>query len=209
LSNAAVLLAAVLMLGWHNVWMARHGRVIAAEARALGEAVAGGRRPMAALAIVVGLAVLREGAEVVLFLYGIAVSAKESAIALASGSALGLLFGAGTAALMYLGLVRVPARHLFAVTSWLIALLAAGMAAQAAGFLQASGHVAALADPVWDTSSILSENSIVGRVLQTLIGYTDRPSALQLLLYAATLATIFALMRRFAPPHGSRPRAVA
>ncbi len=79
LFNAAVLVVAVLMLGWHNVWMARHGRAIAAEAKALGEAVAGGRRSMAALAIVVGVAVLREGAEVVLFLYGIVVSAKESA----------------------------------------------------------------------------------------------------------------------------------
>src|SRR5512144_3037576 len=45
LFNAAVLIVAVLMLGWHNVWMARHGRVIAAEAKAVGDAVVAGRRP--------------------------------------------------------------------------------------------------------------------------------------------------------------------
>ncbi len=74
LFNAAVLIVAVLMLAWHNIWMARHGRAIAAEVKAVGDAVASGIRPMTALAIVVGMAVLREGSEVVLFLYGIAVS---------------------------------------------------------------------------------------------------------------------------------------
>ena len=42
LFNAGILGFAVLMLGWHNVWMARHGREIAAEMRAAGEAVAAG-----------------------------------------------------------------------------------------------------------------------------------------------------------------------
>src|SRR5215475_11853320 len=71
LFNATVLLIAVVMLTWHNVWMARHGRELAAEMRAAGEAVASGRSSLAALAVVVGVATLREGAEVVLFLYGI------------------------------------------------------------------------------------------------------------------------------------------
>src|SRR6266849_5256960 len=71
LLNAGVLGAAVVMLMWHNAWMARHGREMAAEMAAVGAAVTTGTRPMTALAMVVGLAVLREGAEVVLFLYGI------------------------------------------------------------------------------------------------------------------------------------------
>ena len=72
LLNATVLGAAVLMLMWHNAWMARHGRELAAEMSAVGAAVSAGQRPMTALAVVVGLAVLREGSETVLFLYGIA-----------------------------------------------------------------------------------------------------------------------------------------
>ena len=52
--NAAVLLAAVGMLTWHNAWMAGHGRELAREVRAVGAAVAGGERPLAALALVVG-----------------------------------------------------------------------------------------------------------------------------------------------------------
>ena len=74
LFNATVLGIAVVMLTWHNVWMARHGREIAAEMMAIGKAVVAGSRTLLALAIVVGIAVLREGSEVVLFLYGIVTS---------------------------------------------------------------------------------------------------------------------------------------
>ena len=70
---------AVVMLMWHNAWMARHGREIAAEMRNIGIAVSEGAKPLTALAIVVGLAVLREGSEVVLFLYGIFASGTSGA----------------------------------------------------------------------------------------------------------------------------------
>ena len=70
--NAAILLLAVAMLTWHNVWMASHGRAMARELKAAGHQVKTGERTLAALSIVVGVAVLREGSEVVLFLYGIA-----------------------------------------------------------------------------------------------------------------------------------------
>src|SRR5690348_5949339 len=67
LLNAAVLGLAVIMLGWHNVWMARHSRQLAAQARALGQDVLVGHKPMAALAMITGAAILREGSETVLF----------------------------------------------------------------------------------------------------------------------------------------------
>ena len=72
LFNAAILGVAVVMLTWHNVWMARHGREIAVEMRAIGQAVAEGNKPLLALAVVVGIAVMREGSEVALFLYDVA-----------------------------------------------------------------------------------------------------------------------------------------
>ncbi|HEY1310416.1 MAG TPA: FTR1 family protein, partial [Pseudolabrys sp.] len=71
LFNACILGVAVIMLMWHNAWMARHGREIAEEMRTIGTAVSEGAKPLTALAVVVGVAVLREGSEVVLFLYGI------------------------------------------------------------------------------------------------------------------------------------------
>src|SRR5215472_17483052 len=93
LFNAAILFAAVGMLGWHNIWMQRHGRELAQNATAVGRAVLAGARPLYALAIVVGIAVLREGSEVVLFLYSIAVAGGSSASSMLAGGALGLAAG--------------------------------------------------------------------------------------------------------------------
>ena len=100
LLNASVLGAAVVMLMWHTAWMARHGREMAAEMVAVGAAVTAGKRPMTALVVVVGLAVLREGSEVVLFLYGI-LAGGASGPSLLLGGALGLAAGAAFTALTY------------------------------------------------------------------------------------------------------------
>ena len=194
LFNAAVLSIAVCMLMWHNAWMARHGREIAAEMRQIGAAVSEGVKPLTALAVVVGLAVLREGSEVVLFLYGIAASGT-SAMSLLVGGLLGVAAGAAFTAFTYFGLLAIPTRYIFSVTSWLIALLAAGLASQAVQFLNNAGLVVALDHTVWNTSWLLSEGSLFGRLLHTLIGYTERPTELQLLVYIGTLVAMYVLMR--------------
>jgi high-affinity iron transporter len=194
LFNATVLAIAVCMLMWHNAWMARHGREIAAEMRQIGAAVSEGAKPLTALAIVVGLAVLREGSEVVLFLYGIAASGTTG-MALLVGGVLGVLAGAAFTAFTYFGLLAIPTRYIFSVTSWLIALLAAGLAAQAVQFLNNAGIMVVLDQTMWNTSWLLSEGSILGRLLHTLIGYTERPTALQLVVYIGTLVAMYLLMR--------------
>ena len=157
-------------------------------------AVSEGAKPLTALAVVVGLAVLREGSEVVLFLYGIMASGTSGA-ALLVGGVLGIAAGAAFTALTYYGLLAIPSRYIFSVTSWLIALLAAGMAAQAVQFLNNAGWVIALDRTIWDTSWVLSEGSIFGKLLHTLIGYTERPTEMQLTVYIGTLFAMFLLMR--------------
>ena len=204
--NAGILSFAVIMLTWHNVWMARHGRELAAELTAAGEAVVAGSKSLAALAIVVAIAVLREGSEVVLFLYGVAAAQGGASWSMALGGGVGLVLGALVCLATYLGLVTIPARYLFAVTSTLIAFLAAGLAAQAIAFLQQAAIITALDQTVWDTSWLLSDSSFLGRALHTLIGYVDQPTAMQLIVYAATLATIVVLMKLFSAPVAQRPR---
>ncbi len=203
LLNAGVLVLAVIMLTWHNVWMARHGRELAKEMRQVGSDVQAGAKPMTALAIVVCVAVLREGSEVVLFLYGVAASGTSGA-ALFVGGILGLLGGAVLSALSYYGLLAIPFRYLFAVTGTLITLLAAGMAAQAVKFLDMAGFVTIFDTRLWDTSRVLSEGSLPGRILHTLLGYTDHPTGMQVVVYAASLVVMFMLTRAV----GRRPVAV-
>jgi high-affinity iron transporter len=199
LFNAAILGLAAVMLTWHNVWMARHGRELAAEMRAVGQAVVAGSKSLLGLAIVVTVAVLREGVEVVLFLYGIVASEGGSGVGVLAGGLAGLVAGAAVGALAYFGLLNIPGRYLFAVTSFLIAFLAAGMALQATASLEQANAVSALGTVVWDTSRYLPDTSIVGRALRTLLGYSDRPTVLQLVVYISTLAVIFALMKMLAP----------
>jgi high-affinity iron transporter len=192
--NATILGLAVLMLAWHSVWMQKHGAEISRNMKAVGQDVRTGARPLHLLALVVGLAVLREGSEVVLFLYGIAAGGTGSRT-LFAGSTLGLAAGIAAGALMYFGLLRIPTHRLFAVTGWLIILLAAGMAGQSVALLVQAGLLPGLVDPLWDSSSWLPENGVIGQLLHVLVGYDDRPSAMQVLAFAATLAGIVTLAR--------------
>jgi high-affinity iron transporter len=207
LFNATILAVAVIMLTWHNVWMARHGKEVAGEMRAVGQAVADGTKSLLALAVVVGVAVLREGSEVALFLYGVAASDGGSALSLAIGGIIGLALGAAVCLLTYFGLMRIPPRALFATTTVLITLLAAGMAAQAVAFLERANWLTRLDTVAWDSGWLLSEKSIAGRTMHTLIGYTDQPTEMQLLVYLGVVVATVMLMRLT----GSQPadRAVA
>jgi high-affinity iron transporter len=200
LFNASILLIAVVMLTWHNVWMAGHGREMAREMRQMGAEVKSGERTLTALSIVVGVAVLREGAEVVLFLYGIASQPGTTTASLLIGGALGMVAGAAMSALMYYGLLAIPAHKLFRVTSGLITLLAAGMAAQAVLFLQQAGYLQFLQASLWDTSWLLPQGGpgvigVIGQMLHTLVGYSDSPDGAQLIAYVAAIVAIALLMR--------------
>lgn len=205
LFNAAVLLTAVVMLGWHNVWMQQHGREMASNLRATSAAVQAGERSLLALAIVVGLAVLREGSETVLFLFSLATASSGGWTNMLGGAVLGVVAGAAIGLVLYFGLLRIPQRYLFSVTSGLILLLAAGLAAQAVNFLVQADIVSSLGGHVWDSTWLLDESTEVGRVLHTLIGYTAQPTPLQLIAYVTTMAVIGGLMWAVRPSTPSGP----
>ncbi len=198
--NACVLIIAVIMLGWHNLWMASHGRELAREMQAVGQAVAAGEKSLLAMAVVVAVAVLREGSEVVLFLYGIVVSTRTGPAPLLLGGTLGVVAGALVSWLLYRGLIAIPLKRLFSVTSVLIALVAAGMAGQAAAILAGADLIPAWGYQLWDTSWLLSDATLSGRALHALVGYSDRPMGVQLAAYVATLVILIVAGRLVHPP---------
>lgn len=77
----------------------------------------------------------------------------------------------------------------------MIVLLMAGMAAQATGFLVQAGLLPPLGSPIWDTSMLLSEKSLIGKIFHALVGYQVRPAGIQVLFYAIALGTVLALSR--------------
>lgn len=195
LFNAAILGFAVLMLAWHNIWMASHGADLARRAKQLGNEVGRGARALSSVAVLAGLAVLREGSETALFLYGIFTSSEMSRQSLLGGGLLGLAAGTAVGVAVYAGLLRIPSRRFFSVVGTMLVLLAAGLASQMARFLIQADIVPSLASPLWDTSWLLSNDSILGAPLRILIGYEAQPSGMQVLFYATTLIAIVAATR--------------
>jgi high-affinity iron transporter len=202
LFNAGILTIAAGMLAWHNIWMARHGIELARDARQLGRDVASGGREMSALALVVALAILREGSETALFLYGLIASGSESLLSIFGGSILGLGLGALAGFGLYAGFLNISTRMFFAATSAVILFLTAAMASQVARLLIQADYLPSLATPVWDTSSLLENHSLLGQLLHTLIGYEASPSGMQVVFYSATLILVMGGMRLFrSRPH--------
>ena len=206
LFNAVVLFAAVVMIAWHAIWMATHGRQLALQLQALGSEVSVGHRPLVALLLVVALAVLREGSEVVLFLFA-QVAGGSGWADIASGIALGVAGGCAIGLALYFGLLRIPIRHFFTATNWLLLLLAAGMASQGARFLVQADLLPSLGPRLWDTSMLLSDRSLLGQTLHALIGYDARPAGVQVLFYVVTGALIVIGMRLWGKPRGRVPGA--
>jgi high-affinity iron transporter len=187
LFNAAILATAIAMLGWHTVWMASHGRELAHNADKLGHQIQSGAAAMSVACIAIAMAVLREGAETVLFLYGIFSGEEVSHAQAWAGGMLGLAGGAAVGFVAYAGIMRVPMRHVFTVTSALIILLAASMAAQLARLLIQADLLPAISPAVWDSSHWLPMESLMGSALHALLGYEARPSGMQLMFYCAVM----------------------
>lgn len=203
--NIAVLSVALVMLLWHCIWVAAHSREMADEARRLGQSVQQGDRKPWALLVAVALAVLREGAETVLFVSGALTGTDTGTGTVVAAVLLGVALGAAAGLVIYGGLARISPRHLFTTTNVLIAILAGSIGSQLVKSLAQAGFIERWTSPLWDTSSWLAPESAVGTLLHALVGYDARPSGAQLGSYVAVLALIFLGNRLLR----SRPQAAA
>lgn len=204
LLNVGILAVALAMLAWHCVWVSTHGREMAQAARQIGQSAAQADGALWALAVAVALTVLREGAETVLFVSGL-LSGESTGLAALVGAVLsGLAAGVLVGLVMYLGLARVQARHLFSVTNTLVLLLAGSLASQLAKALVQAGLLDWGSAPVWDGSGLLANDSALGTFLHALMGYDASPSALQLGFYVGAIVLVMlatrSVQRRSAVP---------
>lgn len=203
--NASVLFIAVAFLSWTVIWMKRHGRDMAKNISALGKDVMSGDRSFYVLIGVIALGTLREGTEIVLFTYGMTANGSGAFSSVIVGGFMGLIGGTIVGFMLYFGLLKTVKKHLFTVTSWMLIVLTAGMAAQGASFLIAAGILPELYPQVWDTSALLSAESPLGQVLGILIGYTPRPSGMELVFYVCVLCGVGGLYRFL----GAAPRVMS
>ena len=190
LFKAGVLGVAVLMIGWHNIWMASHSKEMANKAKGIGTDIRNGTQELSAIGIAIAITVLREGSEAALFIQGMLASTPDSTGTVLLGGLLGLTAGASLGMITYFGLLRIPLRRFFTVTNALLLLLAAGLASQMAKFLIQADIIPSLVTPIWDTSWLLPVESTLGSAFYILLGYEDKPSAMQAIFYVTTFTFI-------------------
>lgn len=136
----------------------------------------------------VACAASREVSEIVIYASGFSTN-FSAFMPVLIGGAIGTGIGLSIAALLYYLLVYQPPQRALRITSILLALIGAGMGAEAIGYLEQAGLTPAQ-QPYWDTSRWVAEGSIYGQLLQALIGYEATPTPLQIAVYALVFILI-------------------
>lgn len=190
LFNAAILFTAAFFIGWTVVWIQRHAREMKSHFTRVGEAVKSGDVPFYSLSLVIAVAVLREGAEMVLFSYGMLAAGQTTVIELFTGALIGLVGGLVLGLLIYKGLISISPRHFLKVTGALLVLLVAGLASQGVGMLVAAGYFESMSATAWNSAWLISNDGILGETLGVLIGYTAYPTYAHLAAFVLTLAVL-------------------
>ena len=191
-----ILSIALCMLAWHCIWISPNSHQMVKDAKLIGASTSKGYQSLWALAIVVALSVLREGAETVLFVSGLITGSSESLVAIISSVATGLILGTLAGWLIYEGLGQVKPQRLFAVTNILILMLAGSLASQLAKTATQADWISLFGEKAWDISTLLPNESVIGMVLHGVIGFDASPTQLQVLFYLGATSLIWIAARQ-------------
>jgi high-affinity iron transporter len=191
--QAAIVFVAAFLITQMVLWMRRHGRHMKRE---LEEGMAGAAGGTAA-AVVAAIAVGREGAETVLFLYGLGLEQSGGALAqMFLGAGLGLGLAVVTAWLIQRGSRILPGRTFFRITEIVLFLLASALLVSGVERLINMGWVPPLVEPLWDTSAVLNEGGTIGALAAAFAGYRSMPSLTIVLVWFGYWALVLFLTRR-------------
>lgn len=179
--EAAILLLAAGLVTHMVLWMRRHGRGLKASLEREAAAAAD-RHGDRGVALVVALAIAREGAELVVFLYGLAFERTVGSLALGVGG--GFVAALATAWIAARGLARLNVALLLRVTAVLLLLFAGSLLVAGCERLIGLGWLPGLVEPLWNSSGLLDDASGVGRVVAEVAGYRAQPSLTVLLVFA-------------------------
>jgi len=174
-------LVAVVLLTTMTFWMQKHSRSLKREITAKASAAGSG----VALGLLAFSTVGREGLETAVFT--LAFAFQTNGMLLLLGALLGLLAALVLSFLIYRLGYRLDFRIFFRVMGILLIFFAAGLLGNAVQNLQELGWISIGTTPIWNTAHLLSEDSALGDILHTFLGYAESPTILQSLLYAAYL----------------------
>lgn len=166
-------------------WMRKHGRIMKKELET-GLQRATEEANWIGVSVIAMLAVGRESAETVIFLYGIGMEQHGVEFAQFLGvAALGFVLALCTFWLLVKGGRALSWKHFFLISETLLLLLAAGLLVSGVEKMIGYDWIPALVDPMWDSSFLLDDNTKIGNLIATLTGYRARPALSLVLVYVA------------------------
>ncbi len=193
--QTTVLFVAAGLITHMVIWMARHGQGMrrALEGEIAHAAKRGGWFSVAAIT---ALTVAREGAETVVFLYG--VSFESAVRTLVEGASLGIVLAGVTAWLAARGLRLANPGRLLRISSVLLLVFASALLVDGIERLIGNGSLPPLVEPLWDVAMLLDDSDGVGRVAAQLAGYRAHPSLMLILIWLGYWLSVGLALRRAA-----------
>ncbi|AOJ07646.1 FTR1 family iron permease [Burkholderia mayonis] len=194
--QAAMVLIACVLIVQMVLWMKQHGRTLKRDMeRSLQKSTQDAN--WWGVAVLVALAIAREGSETVIFLYGLGFGQSGH---VDGGQMLAVLIGLGLAFLTFyvlqLGGKYFSWRHFFRVTEIMLLFLGAGLFQAGIDKLIDKEILPLGIAQLWDTSAILDDSGTLGSLVATLTGYRAHPSLTNLVAYAVYWAVVYLLLKR-------------
>lgn len=196
--QTAIILVAAALIVQMVMWMRRHGRALKTDLHASLDQAATSSHWLGVFALA-GLAVLREGAEAAVFLYGTMASATISRLHAGLSAALGFAAAGLTYWALQAGGRFLSWRVFFQVTEVMLLVLAGGLVINGLDHLLSLGAIPELSARLWDTSALLPDSGAIGGLISSLTGYRARPVLAQILVLAAFWTSVTWLLKRPAP----------
>lgn len=194
--NTIIILITVVLISWTIVWMQGYGGKVRQDFNNLSEKIYSGDSSAIMLVLIVASTILREGIEIIILVYSISSVEVVEANSYILGLICGMVSGFSLGIVIYLGLIKLAKqKYIFRISTILLMLIASGFAAEAAGILTSSGIVMFLSDQLWDSSWIISDRSVYGKLLNMVTGYIARPNGLQVIFYISTIVIINILIQ--------------
>lgn len=184
-----ILTIAVLMVSYTVIFIGKQSKDFSKNLSTTAELINSGKKPLIAISIIIASTLIREGMEIILFLNGL-YSSGVSLTNMINGALIGSIFAILLGYFVYLGLLKFTYKYVFFLTSWLLIFFSATMASKIPLYLASADVMTFLNDPLWNSSWLLSEHSIIGKILGVLIGYDTDPTGMQLIFYLSTIAFI-------------------
>lgn len=199
-------LVAVVLLTSMTFWMQKHSRLLKKEITAKASVAGSGF----ALGLLAFTTVGREGLETAIFT--LAFAFQTNGLLLSLGALLGLVTALILCVFIYRMGYRLDYRVFFRVMGIVLIIFAAGLLGDAVQNMQGLGWLSFGTTTLWNTGHLLSEESTIGDMLHTFLGYAEAPTVLQSLLYAGyllTIGSIFAWITRKPGPRQPAPATVS